>query len=73
MREHGAAKCKLGATEILHEERARRRNAEGGKDGGEPRDSDRRLRAFRVIDEHSYQRIKSAAEVGRSKLKLRLS
>ena len=45
---------------ILHEERARRRNVEGGKDGGEPRDSDRRLRAFRVIDERSYRRIKSA-------------
>ena len=51
---------------ILHEEKASGRNAERGS-------VDRRLRAFRVIDERSYQRIKSAAEVGRSKLKLRLS
>ena len=49
---------------ILHEERARRRNAEGGRQGGKEaptdRPTDRRLRAFRVINERSYRRIKSA-------------
>ena len=58
-----AAKCELGATENIargesKKEECRRRKAR--REGGSDRPTDRRLRAFRVIDERSYRRIKSA-------------